>query len=425
MTETSLTGGQRVFVAVAVAGMLAAGGYGLTISYFTVYELAVDLHMPLPAVFPLGIEGGMIAVLALDLVLTWVRHPIGWLRQVARALSAAAIGINAAAGWEHGPLAVVMHAIAPVILITGVEALRHRLLRMVADADELRRDPIPRARWLLAPVSTAAMWRRMVLWQVASYADALDADLARREIVHALRREFGRRWHREIPADVAYRIRAGVRMDGAIEAARSLIAERRPVVVDDLGLLPIGEPASEVFTVALEVTGEDRRALTEGPTGGAVEGPVGGARSGDGEPTGEVPAVSPVNLTEGDQKPSENGSEAPSGEPRQSKPGQRKRRTRSARRSTSPVNRRTTEDRARELDALIRSGDLTEDASVNRIRTVLRCSPDNARAAIRWRAEHLTGEATGEPVDDPTGEATERVATPDDLSPDRVLTAAR
>src|SRR5690606_40681719 len=128
--------------------------------------------------------------------------------------------------------------------------------------------------------------------------------------------------------------------------------------------------------------------------------------TGQGEPTspvrftdsaGNLPTVkfteraestSPVKFTEG------------ASEPRESKRDQRKRRTR----PTSPVKRKTVADRARELDELIRSGELAENSSVNRVRIALRCSPENARRAIEWRREHLTGEVTGEAVERLTGE---------------------
>ena len=176
----------------------------------------------------------------------------------------------------------------------------------------------------------------------------------------------------------------------------------------------------------------------------AEEAPTGST----GEPsvnlTDDTEEPSPVNLTESPVNAAQSGSEMPSGEPRESKSKLRKRRTRSARRSTSPVNRKTVEERARELDALIRSGELTEASSVNRVRLALSCSPENARRAIEWRREHLTGdpveEVTGEPeaaspvnppvesgdpVDDPTGEATEVVIDPNELTVEQVLTAAR
>ncbi|WP_198662436.1 DUF2637 domain-containing protein [Nocardiopsis sp. TNDT3] len=220
--KAPLGDGQKFALGLAVTGMLAVGAYGLVISYWTVRELAVKLHMPLPHIFPVGIEGGMIAVLAIDIVLTWIGRPIGWLRQVARALSATAISINAYAGMEYGAAAVVMHALAPAILIVGVEALRHHLLVVLQVPEE--REPIPRGRWLLAPLSSAAMGRRMVLWQQPRYTDALDTHLDRHEAIAELKRAFGWRWKKHIPAGLAYRLSVGVRLDESTAEVRALLA---------------------------------------------------------------------------------------------------------------------------------------------------------------------------------------------------------
>lgn len=222
-TSQRITGGQQYALALAVAGMLAVGVYGLVISYWTVRELAEKLHMPLPHIFPIGIEGGMIAVLAIDIVLTWIGRPITWLRQVARALSATAIGINAYAGAEYGLAAVIMHALAPAILIVGVEALRHHLLVVLQVPEE--REPIPRGRWVLAPLTTVAMWRRMVLWQQPKYSDALDTHLDRHEAIAELRRAFGWRWKKAIPAGLAYRLSVGVRLEQSVAEVRDLLAD--------------------------------------------------------------------------------------------------------------------------------------------------------------------------------------------------------
>ena len=149
--------------------------------------------------------------------------------------------------------------------------------------------------------------------------------------------------------------------------------------------------------------------------------------------TGSAQSTSPVSFTER------------ASERRESKRDLRKRRSRQVRRSTSPVRRKTVEDRARELDTLIRSGELTETSSVNRVRLALRCSPENARRAIEWRRAHLTGEATGEAaerltgepiaepigevtgelVDDPTSEVVDVVIDPHELAVESALTAAR
>lgn len=221
--QKKLSDGQITALGLAVLGMLAVGVYGLVISYWTVRELAERLHMPLPHIFPVGVEGGMIAVLAIDIVLTWIGRPIGWLRQVARALSATAIGINAYAGMEYGLAAVVMHALAPAILIVGVEALRHHLLVVLQVPEE--KEPIPKGRWLLAPISSAAMGRRMVLWQQPKYSDALDVHLDRHEAIAELRRAFGWRWKKRIPAGLAYRLSVGVRLEQSTAEVRELLAE--------------------------------------------------------------------------------------------------------------------------------------------------------------------------------------------------------
>ncbi|WP_026118986.1 DUF2637 domain-containing protein [Nocardiopsis ganjiahuensis] len=218
-----LSDGQITGLGLAVIGMLAVGVYGLVISYWTVRELAERLHMPLPALYPIGIEGGMVAVLAIDIVLTWIGRPIGWLRQVARILAGTAIGINAYAGMEHGPAAIIMHALAPAILIVGVEALRHHLLVLLEVPEE--REPIPRGRWLLAPLSTVAMWRRMILWQQPKYGEALDTHLDRHEALAELKRAFGWRWKKRIPAGLAYRLSVGVRLEQSTREVRELLAE--------------------------------------------------------------------------------------------------------------------------------------------------------------------------------------------------------
>lgn len=162
-------------------------------------------------------------------------------------------------------------------------------------------------------------------------------------------------------------------------------------------------------------------------------------------PTENAQATSPVNLTDSTGNPSPVNLTGATSERRESKRDLRKRRTRQVRRSTSPVKRKSIEDRARELDTLIRTGELTETSSVNSVRRALRCSPENAKKAIEWRRAHLigevtgeagerltgepiaepTGEVTGELVDDPTSEVVDVVLDPHELAVESALTAAR
>ena len=55
---------------VALAACGAAG------SYRTLAAVAAEKHLPLPELVPLGLDGGMLGVVLVDLVLTWITCPI-------------------------------------------------------------------------------------------------------------------------------------------------------------------------------------------------------------------------------------------------------------------------------------------------------------------------------------------------------------
>nr|WP_319273437.1 hypothetical protein [Streptomyces sp. ID03-2B] len=60
-------------------------------------------------------------------------------------------------------------------------------------------DKIRASRWLLAFPSTFALWRRMTLWEVTSYADALTRERERLLARAELRERHGRRWRSQTP----------------------------------------------------------------------------------------------------------------------------------------------------------------------------------------------------------------------------------
>jgi hypothetical protein len=92
------------------------------------------------------------------------------------------------------------------------------LLRRVAGANGRLRQPIPFARWLLAPWPTWLQWRRMVLWQIGSCRAALDTEREIRYAVTLLRARYGPRWKREAPAELVWMLRMGAFIDTARHA---------------------------------------------------------------------------------------------------------------------------------------------------------------------------------------------------------------
>jgi hypothetical protein len=221
-----------VAVGVSVILGLVVGGYGLAGSYVTVSELAGRRSVPLASLVPAGIDGGLVAVVVLDLVVAWIGTSVGWLRQLVRVLSVGTVAANTVGDWPD-PIAVRLHAAAPLMLLAMVEASRTVLLRRMGQAKGVLRDSIPLARWVLAPWRTWLLWRRMVLWQITSYRRAVDTELELRRAAAALRTRYGQRWRHEGPSDLLWMLHTGVHAE---EACRVLV-----------GVRPVGFQKSAVF----------------------------------------------------------------------------------------------------------------------------------------------------------------------------------
>ncbi|MEW2451218.1 DUF2637 domain-containing protein [Streptomyces parvulus] len=265
---------RRLIIAVAVGATLIAG-IGFVGSYAAVAKLAEAKQFGLFAVvFPIGIDAGILVLLALDLLLTWLRIPLALLRHTAWLLTAATIAFNGAAAWPD-PLGVGMHAVIPVLFVVVVEAARHAIGRTADIATGRHMDSIRLARWLLDPISTFRMWRRMKLWELRSYDDVIRLEQARLVERARLRARYGWRWRSKAPvhAVMALRLtrygRALSPVSGVLDIepapARPQLAPAQPPVSRESEPEP-DEPADFETTVstALGVTGrEPRPALTD------------------------------------------------------------------------------------------------------------------------------------------------------------------
>jgi hypothetical protein len=173
---------------------------------------------------------GWSGVVVLDLVLAWTGSPLGWLRQLARLLTGGTVAANVSAGWPD-PVAVALHAAAPLMLLVMVEAGRAVLLRRVGLASGTVRESIPLGRWVLSPWRTWLLWRRMILWQVNDYRAALELEARLRRAQMLLRGEFGRHWKREAPPDLVWMLDVPLfadegcsRIEGLVKVARAALS---------------------------------------------------------------------------------------------------------------------------------------------------------------------------------------------------------
>ncbi|MCX5355574.1 DUF2637 domain-containing protein [Streptomyces mirabilis] len=191
----------RILIGVVVAGALVIAGIGFAGSYAAVRELALKKGFGNFAyVFPIGIDAGICVLLALDLLLTWIRIPFPLLRQTAWLLTVATIAFNGAAAWPD-PLGVGMHAVIPVLFVVLVEAARHAIGRIADITADKHMEGVRLTRWMLSPLPTFLLWRRMKLWELRSYEQVIKLEQDRLVYQARLHSRFGRAWRRKAPVE--------------------------------------------------------------------------------------------------------------------------------------------------------------------------------------------------------------------------------
>ncbi|NKZ07551.1 DUF2637 domain-containing protein [Actinomadura latina] len=226
-TTMPLTRAQRVLAGVGglfFAGLAGLGGYG---SFASVRDVAEPWFGGEAWIVPAGVDLGILALVSVALLLEWLAMPMPALRWTAFAFTAATVWLNISAA--RGDITgMVMHAAMPILFITFIEAVRHAIRRRAGIAAGIVREGVPVARWLLAPFSTFRLWRRMVLWQITSYPDALQAEQRRRHALALLDDHYGRKWKSNAPTDIVWMLKDGVMLDQALARVTDLTTPPPP-----------------------------------------------------------------------------------------------------------------------------------------------------------------------------------------------------
>ncbi|MCX4489896.1 DUF2637 domain-containing protein [Streptomyces anulatus] len=273
MAAMQLTRTHRILIGVVIAGAVLIAAIGFAGSYAAVRELAEDKGFGrFSLVFPIGIDAGICVLLALDLLLTWMRIPFPLLRQTAWLLTAATIAFNGAASWPD-PLGTAMHAVIPVLFVVSVEAARHAVGRIADITADKHMEGVRLTRWLLSPVPTFKLWRRMKLWELRSYEQVIKLEQDRLIYQARLQARFGRNWRRKAPVEAMMPLRLakyGVPLAETAPAGLAAAGIEEPVLatverIDTEGTapaLPIGQHSGEP---AAEMEGPARAGHQESP----------------------------------------------------------------------------------------------------------------------------------------------------------------
>lgn len=188
-----------------ICALAVLGGMG---SFTTVRNLATAWFGGMAWIVPVGIDLGILVLLAWDLVVEYLGFPWPVLRWTAWSFIAATVYLNIAGA--HGDrTAAVMHAAMPVLFVIVVEGVRHLVRQWTGLAAGTRIEHVPLSRWLLAPRSSFLLSRRMVLWQVTSYPQALGLEYQRLRAVALLQEAHGRylwRWKAPLSERIALRL---------------------------------------------------------------------------------------------------------------------------------------------------------------------------------------------------------------------------
>lgn len=209
---------ERLAAGAVVAMLAGLGVIGAVVSFASVVTAVEPSFGRLAWTVPVGVDLGIAVFTALDLLLVRVGMRMRFLRVVPWALVGVTIYLNVA-GEDH-LVGAVAHGVLPLLWVLAIEVGAHVLRSWAGlhgnedDAAAERRargrmDRVRLSRWLLAPASTAALWRRMKLWEERSYPRALTRERDRVLARCDLQDEFGRiawRWHAPRRQRALYRL---------------------------------------------------------------------------------------------------------------------------------------------------------------------------------------------------------------------------
>lgn len=185
---------QTAIIGAVIVGAVLIATLGFIGSYQAVADLAKQKNFgSFAEAFPIAVDAGIGVLLALDLLLTWLRIPYPVLRHAAWVLTGGTIAFNAASSWGD-EIAVCMHAAIPALFVLIVEAARHAIGRLADITADRHIENPPLIRWFISPHTTYRIWWRMRMWNLTSYTAVVRIEREAVEFRTRLRCRHGWRW---------------------------------------------------------------------------------------------------------------------------------------------------------------------------------------------------------------------------------------
>ncbi|OEJ21793.1 hypothetical protein AR457_40900 [Streptomyces agglomeratus] len=258
-----LSGQELVGVVTIVLAAAVVSTLGLLSSYTALETKAATWGWEWPWLLPVGIDVAIPAFTGANLVLIRMGMELRWIRWVPRALTAVTVYLN----WNaaHSSSGRLGHAALTLLWVIFSEIASHVYgTRIGAVTGKKRMETVRRSRWILAPIPTARLRRRMILWEITSYEEALTRLQEQTYLRAQLKEKYGRRWRSKAPLEQRMALKLG-------EAPAALADTLTP---EDAHTIERAEETEHAHPDASALTSGETRGERERPalTSGAHEG---------------------------------------------------------------------------------------------------------------------------------------------------------
>ncbi|MFD4111483.1 DUF2637 domain-containing protein [Streptomyces sp. NPDC058650] len=203
-----LSGQELVLVVGIVLAAAVVSTLGLLSSYTALETKAASWGWDWPWLLPVGIDVAIPAFTGANLILIRMGMELRWIRWVPRALTAVTVYLN----WQASstPGGRIGHAALTLLWVIFSEIASHVYgTRIGAVTGKKRMETVRRSRWILAPIPTARLRRRMILWEITSYEEALTRLQQETWLRAQLREEFGLLWRWKAPLEQRMALKLG------------------------------------------------------------------------------------------------------------------------------------------------------------------------------------------------------------------------
>lgn len=245
---------EKAAISLVVLAAVFVGALGLASSFQSVSQAAARWGFVSPWMLPIAVDVAIPVFSVVYLLLIRFDMTLAWVRGVPWVLTAVTVYLNWSAG--HSLPARVGHGSLPLLWVVLSEIAAHVYRVRIGKATGKRLERIRRSRWLLAPLSTASLWRRMVLWEMTSYRDALDRERERLLARAALRENRGPLWRWQAPRRERVLLRLGELTAEGVSAPANERPEPTADAHPSIPSAPAEQPAGALDTQAVQALTE-------------------------------------------------------------------------------------------------------------------------------------------------------------------------